>query len=108
MKFKKTLSIITVFIMCTSTAFAHQGRTDKYGGHHDYQNSSGLGIYHYHCGGYPPHLHNNDICPYASQTTPSAPKYVYKSIVKSIDTENSALYNYIKKMIYLSIFPNTK
>lgn len=33
-------------------AEAHQGRTDKYGGHHDYNNVSGLGSYHYHCGGH--------------------------------------------------------
>lgn len=47
------------------TAEAHQGRTDASGGHHDYKNKSGLGSYHYHCGGYPAHLHTNGVCPYA-------------------------------------------
>lgn len=51
---------------------AHQGRTDSNGGHHDYKNKSGLGDYHYHCGGYPAHLHTNGVCPYASQSTGEA------------------------------------
>lgn len=46
-------------------AEAHQGRTDANGGHHDYKNKSGLGSYHYHCGGNPAHLHPNGVCPYA-------------------------------------------
>lgn len=46
-------------------AEAHSGRTDSYGGHHDYKNKSGLGAYHYHCGGYPAHLHENGVCPYS-------------------------------------------
>lgn len=66
MKFKKFVSIVMAFFMCTGTAFAHSGRTDSNGGHHDYKNKSGLGSYHYHCGGYPAHLHPNGICPYTS------------------------------------------
>ena len=50
------------------TAEAHSGRTDSSGGHHDNKNKSGLGSYHYHCGGYPAHLHSNGVCPYSSQT----------------------------------------
>ena len=50
------------------TSFAHPGRTDSNGGHHDYKNKSGLGNYHYHCGGNPPHLHPNGICPYAGES----------------------------------------
>lgn len=46
-------------------AEAHSGRTDGNGGHHDYKNKSGLGAYHYHCGGHPAHLHPNGVCPYA-------------------------------------------
>jgi len=42
-------------------AEAHQGRTDANGGHHDYKNKSGLGSYHYHCGGNPAHLHPNGV-----------------------------------------------
>lgn len=51
------------------TAEAHSGRTDSSGGHHDYKNKSGLGSYHYHCGGYPAHLHTNGVCPYKSGGT---------------------------------------
>ena len=43
---------------------AHSGRTDANGGHRDNKNASGLGYYHYHCGGYPAHLHPNGVCPY--------------------------------------------
>ena len=53
----------------TATVFAHSGRTDGNGGHHDNRNVSGLGNYHYHCGGYPAHLHENGVCPYASGTS---------------------------------------
>lgn len=53
------------------TAEAHSGRTDARGGHHDYKNKSGLGSYHYHCGGYPAHLHTNGVCPYTSGSATS-------------------------------------
>lgn len=46
-------------------AQAHPGRTDSNGGHRDTKNKSGLGSYHYHCGGHPAHLHPNGVCPYA-------------------------------------------
>lgn len=53
--------------MCFSTiSYAHSGRTDSSGGHKDNKNKSGLGSYHYHCGGNPPHLHSNGYCPYSS------------------------------------------
>lgn len=47
------------------TVEAHSGRTDSSGGHRDNRNASGLGYYHYHCGGYPPHLHPGGVCPYS-------------------------------------------
>lgn len=47
-------------------AEAHSGRTDANGGHKDNKNKSGLGSYHYHCGGHPAHLHPNGVCPYQS------------------------------------------
>lgn len=72
MKFKKLVSITLAFIMCTGTAFAHSGRTDSSGGHRDNKNASGLGSYHYHCGGYPAHLHTNGVCPYSSGYSGSA------------------------------------
>lgn len=68
MKIKKTLIAVLSFLLVLSIefmAFAHSGRTDKNGGHRDNQNKSGLGYYHYHCGGHPPHLHPFDECPYA-------------------------------------------
>ena len=52
-------------------AEAHSGRTDSHGGHRDNKNKSGLGSYHYHCGGYPAHLHTNGVCPYQSGGTVS-------------------------------------
>ncbi len=52
-------------------AEAHSGRTDSNGGHRDNKNKSGLGSYHYHCGGHPAHLHTNGICPYDSSAVPS-------------------------------------
>lgn len=42
------LSIITIGI----NTYAHSRRTDSSGGHKDNENKSGLGGYHYHCGGY--------------------------------------------------------
>mgnify|MGYP001031315109 FL=1 len=54
------------------TVSAHSGRTDSYGGHHDYKNKSGLGSYHYHHG-YPAHLHDGGVCPYET-TVPVTPE----------------------------------
>lgn len=59
-----TASFATVSNMTMITAEAHPGRTDAQGGHHDYKNKSGLGSYHYHCGGHEAHLHPNGVCPY--------------------------------------------
>lgn len=47
---------------------AHSGRTDSSGGHHDNKNASGLGSYHYHCGGHPAHLHEGGVCPYSTSS----------------------------------------
>lgn len=51
------------------TVRAHSGRTDASGGHKDNKNASGLGSYHYHCGGNPPHLHSGGSCPYQATAT---------------------------------------
>lgn len=62
---KTILSIIIMFTtFCSTIIYAHSGRTDKNGGHKDNKNASGLGNYHYHCGGYPAHLHPNGVCEY--------------------------------------------
>lgn len=59
------LTILSIILIC-SNAYAHSGRTDSSGGHKDNKNKSGLGSYHYHCGGHPAHLHTNGVCPYSS------------------------------------------
>lgn len=64
----KIMSTILTVTMCSVPAYAHSGRTDAYGGHHDYKNKSGLGSYHYHCGGHPAHLHTNGVCPYGNSS----------------------------------------
>ena len=64
-----SFTLIAVFLGNPFTANAHSGRTDSNGGHKDNKNVSGLGSYHYHCGGYPAHLHNNGACPYNSSNS---------------------------------------
>lgn len=76
MKKRKTAAFLAALMICAwvpqavpgdsgvLVAEAHSGRTDRYGGHRDNKNKSGLGSYHYHCGGHPAHLHENGICPY--------------------------------------------
>ena len=66
MKFQKRIVIFAIVLLILSqiTAFAHSGRTDRHGGHRDNKNKSGLGYYHYHCGGHSAHLHPKGICPY--------------------------------------------
>ena len=49
------ISLLLVFSLNFSSAissYAHSGRTDSSGGHKDNKNKSGLGSYHYHCGGF--------------------------------------------------------
>ena len=73
-KFRKAgiLILALMFVISQSLVVsAHSGRTDSSGGHHDYKNVSGLGSYHYHCGGHPAHLHKNGVCPYDSHTSHS-------------------------------------
>lgn len=70
--------LMAAIALLTMIAYAHSGRTDASGGHRDNKNVSGLGSYHYHCGGYPPHLHVQGYCPYRdtfpSKVSVSAPK----------------------------------
>ena len=63
------LFIITGILLIGVSTFAHSGRTDSSGGHRDNKNKSGLGSYHYHCGGNPAHLHTGGVCPYSSNTS---------------------------------------
>lgn len=76
------------------TVFAHSGRTDSGGGHRDNQNRSGLGNYHYHCGGYPAHLHENGVCPY----TDGAASNSSSSGTSSAGSSASVSRNTVKKV----------
>ena len=72
MKLKKfVVTLLASLTICTTTITiatppleteAHSGRTDQYGGHRDTKNKSGLGSYHYHCGGYPAHSGRLPFC----------------------------------------------
>jgi len=75
--------------------YAHSGRTDSSGGHKDNKNASGLGSYHFHCHGNPPHLHTNGICPYAPVSVPVTTK-VAPVIVKSINIESVTIASSVK------------
>lgn len=79
---------ILIFFVLSTTSFAHSGRTDSSGGHHDYQNKSGLGSYHYHHG-YGPHLHPGGVCPYEGGSVDS---YVPATPSVSISNQPSELY----------------
>lgn len=68
-KTKIILLTILSIVLIEVNAYAHSGRTDSRGGHKDNKNKSGLGSYHYHCGGYPAHLHTNGVCPYLSNSS---------------------------------------
>lgn len=61
---RRILVAVLIIFSLIVTASAHSGRTDSNGGHKDNKNASGLGSYHYHCGGYPAHLHTSGYCPY--------------------------------------------
>lgn len=80
------LLLLIICLACIITALAHSGRTDSSGGHRDNNNKSGLGSYHYHCDGYPAHLHTNGVCPYATSQT-SNQKSNMESIFESADRE---------------------
>ena len=83
-----------IALSCPFSAFAHSGRTDGAGGHHDYKNVSGLGYYHYHHG-YPAHLHPNGVCPYesgsSSTTTSSSTQSTSNSSSDSVQTNNASV-----------------
>ena len=73
----KIVSILIIslgLIALGLNTYAHSGRTDSSGGHRDNKNRSGLGGYHYHCGGHPAHLHSNGVCPYSSSYSYSSTK----------------------------------
>ena len=88
---KKIISILLIILSIISigvNAYAHSGRTDSSGGHKDNNKNSGLGSYHYHCGGHPAHLHTNGVCPYSSSSSSSksSTSSSSKSSTKTIST----------------------
>ena len=86
-----SIIIITVSIISISlNAYTHSGRTDSNGGHKDNKNKSGLGSYHYHCGGHPAHLHKNGVCPYASGSSSSQSSSSSSSSSQSSSSSSSS------------------
>lgn len=67
MKLIKFVAVLLSVVLSSSAVYGHSGKTDSNGGHYDYQNKSGLGSYHYHCGGHTAHLHINEKCPYSNE-----------------------------------------
>lgn len=104
-KFFKRISIYAMSAMLAFSSTpvgmvqAHSGRTDGSGGHHDNKNASGLGSYHYHCGGYPAHLHEGGVCPYSSsaaQTTVSETTAAVSTTSSSQSTAKTTASNTVK------------
>ena len=83
------LLIILSIISIGTNLYAHSGRTDSNGGHKDNKNKSGLGSYHYHCGGNPAHLHPNGICPYSSSSSASKSSTTSGSSTQSKSSSSS-------------------
>lgn len=100
---KKVFSVLCIipFLTFPITSFAHSGRTDSSGGHHDYNNKSGLGGYHYHCNGHPPHLHDGGICPYAPKDKITINSYQSTMYVGS---SQKVGYNVVSAYDYVSAY----
>lgn len=97
-----TTPISNVIFPETLIVEAHSGRTDSSGGHRDNKNKSGLGSYHYHCGGHPAHLHRNGVCPYAGRTTSSSSSRrstSNKSSNKTTTTTKQQSYSELEKLL---------
>ena len=85
------LNILLILTIIYSTnIYAHSGRTDKNGGHKDNKNVSGLGNYHYHCGGYEAHLHPNGVCPYKSKSNNTSSNTTKSTNSNTTSTKNSS------------------
>ncbi len=94
MKRKVSSMLLVVLLLTSVITYSHSGKTDSNGGHKDNKNKSGLGSYHYHCGGYPAHLHKDGKCPYKTttdttkSTTTSGTKSTNASTTKSASNAN--------------------
>ena len=88
---KRLLALLTIFtLLFSSVAYGHSGRTDSAGGHRDNRNVSGLGYYHYHCGGNPPHLHTGGVCPYSTSAYSAKTQTTKTQTAKSTQTAKPA------------------
>lgn len=93
MRKNKIISMLLIALSIISigmNAYAHSGRTDSSGGHKDNKNKSGLGSYHYHCGGHPAHLHTNGVCPYSPSSSSSKSSTSSSSSSKSSSGTSSS------------------
>lgn len=86
--------LLVFMLLLVPAGYAHSGRTDGSGGHRDNKNASGLGSYHYHCGGYSAHLHKNGNCPYSRSSVSSSNNQLSSSTttVASASPKSSGLY----------------
>lgn len=89
-----TVAVPSYFSDSVLTVQAHSGRTDSNGGHKDNKNKSGLGSYHYHCGGHPAHLHTNGVCPYDSSSTKAYSSVTNTNTTKSSGSDVTSKYSY--------------
>lgn len=104
-RLSKIIALLGILLAFPTTILAHSGKTDSSGGHKDKNNVSGLGSYHYHCGGYPAHLHDGGVCPYSgsaksSTTTKSTTNNSKASTAKaesSTEAKNVEVENVILK-----------
>lgn len=99
-RLSKTIALLGILLAFPTTILAHSGKTDSSGGHKDKNNVSGLGSYHYHCGGYPAHLHDGGVCPYSStksSTTTNNSKASTAKAESSTEAKNVEVENVIVK-----------
>ena len=95
---KRFLAVIAIiFCMIPSIVIAHSGGTDSAGGHHDYNNVSGLGSYHYHHG-YGPHLHENGVCPYDESSYDTVSEYDSHTNISGISEDE--FYDIVRDAVY--------
>lgn len=83
------IAIIVSIYFSTCLVYAHGERTD----------ASGLGSYHYYCGGYQTHLHNGGICQYSSPAVTSTSCGSETSTTNSKTTSTSNKISTIRKNI---------
>lgn len=111
-KYKGKILSILIAALCIISiglnTYAHSGRTDASGGHKDNKNKSGLGSYHYHCGGHPAHLHTNGVCPYSSSKKSTSSSSSNKSTTKSTKKSTNTKSTNVKSTTKTTTNPTTK